>query len=261
MPFLNSSGIHQETTFQPYIAKGRIFNGYTFDFWIADEVGKQWYGFSNQVMYERLWWEQHVKPGSCVLDCGSHHGMAAILLSHFCTPTGHVIAVDALPANVAVIEQNVELNSLTNIEVHAAALWNQLGFLSFHEQSGNVVCIGMAEESGQRLLKADTIDNIAAGRRIDFLKLDVEGSDLQALQGAKCTLLQRPTLAIEFHCFTFKDRRATVSEILSLLGPAYKYEFQGEGTDQVSPDVDRDKLLDLICSFDNPHLYGLPASA
>jgi len=251
---------HQETVFQPYIAKARTFKRIVFDFLIADEVGKQWYdASSDQFMYERQWCAEHVRPGYCVLDCGAHHGMMTILFSHFCTTTGHVIAVEALPANAKVIRQNVELNSLKNIEVHPVALWNEPGFLQFHMQSGNVRCVDRVN-ARTNVLSANTIDAIAAGRRIDFLKLDVEGSDLQALEGAKATLLQRPIVVIEFHCFTFKDRRDTVSAMLNLLDPRYTYEFQGEVTERVTPTPNDDNLVDLISSFENPHLYGIPAS-
>ena len=70
---------------------------------------------------------------------------------------------------------------------------------------------------------ATSIDNLVAAlvlRRLDWIKVDIEGAEVEALKGARQTLQRyKPTLWIEFH--------DTLGEIKGLLAEA-DYEVKGE---------------------------------
>ena len=92
--------------FQPYIARNRVLEPYTFDFHIEDETGKLWYdGSPNQWMPERQWCLDHIQAGFNILDCGAHHGMMTVLFAKKTGPAGRVIAWEALPTNAHVVEK------------------------------------------------------------------------------------------------------------------------------------------------------------
>ena len=78
-------------------------------------------------------WEKHIldvmqrtiKPGDTVLDVGANIGFHTIHCSRWVGPNGTVMAFEPDPANVALLEHNLERNSCQNVQVHAVALSNQ----------------------------------------------------------------------------------------------------------------------------------------
>ncbi len=94
----------------------------------------------------------------------------------------------------------------------------------------------------------------------DFVKFDVEGSDLQALRGSRKLLRSLPTVDLELHNLLFADRTKTLTEIFEILPPRrYRYEVLPE---IFSPDwIHVDKgLPDLewLATYDNPHVGCVP---
>lgn len=71
--------------------------------------------------------------------------------------------------------------------------WNEKKTLVF--SSGTGTSSGVVE-TGDSTIEADTIDNLT-GKKADFIKMDIEGAELEALQGAKDTICNcHPVLAI-----------------------------------------------------------------
>lgn len=77
-------------------------------------------------------------------------------------------------------------------------------------------------KAGNISVKADSIDNRLRGRKATFIKMDVEGSELETLKGAEKTILKyRPKLAISLY---HKDEDiVTIPIFLERLGLGYKY--------------------------------------
>ena len=136
---------------------------------------------------------------------------------------------------------------------------------SLRANYGNAMCKHASAPSADGsapkpiVLPTDTTDSIVAGRRLDFLKLDVEGSDLEALQGASATLRQRPLLVIELHCFAFHNREQTVREILaSVTELDCTYEIQPDLSRPIVASTSTSDLFESLVGSENPHLYCLP---
>jgi hypothetical protein len=103
-----------------------------------------------------------------------------------------------------------------------------------------------------------TLDDELGGVRVGFVKIDVEGSELGVLRGARRTLAQQPILALELHNFLFADRIGTMREILHILTPLnYRYWLQPLGNGDVH-EIQQDFYLAEVALWDNPHLYCVP---
>lgn len=81
-----------------------------------------------------------------------------------------------------------------NFEVLQVGLWsdkNTLRFSSGNEEGSSI------SENGDISVEVDSIDNVLEGQKATFIKMDIEGSELQALEGAVNTIKQyKPKLAI-----------------------------------------------------------------
>lgn len=249
-----------ETAFIEYVAKARRCGPFTFDFLIADEIGHSWYGASpEQQMPERNWCLERVKPGATVLDCGAHHGMMTVLFALAAGSDGRVISFEALPENAAIVRRNAALNGLANVDVRPKALGAGPAERPYHHNFGNANIFGAVSDGPPtgtiKLVALD--DEIPATLRVDFVKMDVEGSDLEALRGARRVLEQRPLLDLELHNFLFADRMAVLTEIFDILGRCnYTYEVLIEPFHTVQ-DFDAARL-DWLAEAYNPHIFCTP---
>jgi FkbM family methyltransferase len=240
--------------FVPYLAKDRVFRDFRFDFHITNETAKSWYdGGPNQSMPEREWCVDHLKSGMTVIDCGAHHGMLSLIFANAVGDTGRVIAYEALPSNATAAEQNARLNGAANILVRPVGVGELKSSAMVHANGSNTV----VSDAGGEVIQIVRLDDDFA-EKVDFIKIDVEGHDLEALRGMPNVLRQRPIIDLELHNFIFADRRGTLSQILDILRPlGYSWELLGEVVEKpVKTGLD----IERIIAFDNPHLFGAPTS-
>lgn len=156
------------------------------------------------------------------LDVGAHVGRWAIRLAG---KASRVIAVEANPDTIPALRQNIELNGLSNIEVWECAAWDRSERLQLSDPNGKVSggstrCLpapnGVVE--GVRL-----DERLEALGRLDLVKLDVEGADIEALHGMSQTLLRlRPALFIELHHMYGYYDRADLEAVLEGFGYAWR---------------------------------------
>jgi FkbM family methyltransferase len=246
------------TIFEPYVARARIFQDESFDFLIADETAKSWYdGSIDQYMPERAWCREHIRPNDTVVDCGAHHGLMTVLFARWVGSRGTVIAYEALPANAQVVEENARLNGLANVTVRPVGVGEKAGHVKAAINAGNVVVGGL--DGGEHVEVVRLDDDLPPGTVVDFLKVDVEGSDLRALRGAKRVLNQRPIVDLEIHNFLFPDRRRALAAIEAILSPVHwTYDVLGEVLSQDFRHFEGPLDLEWLASFENPHLFCMP---
>lgn len=117
-----------------------------------------------------------------------------------------------------VIQKRVKTENVLNVEVYNNAVWDKQEILMFTEAGAS-----SSQNGGGRVeISAIDIDFVVKEEKVSFIKMDVEGSELKALQGAKQTIIKnRPRLAI---CIYHKpeDIIEIPFYILSLV-PDYKF--------------------------------------
>jgi len=231
--------------FEPYIARERFIGPYKFDVHVEDELARQWYSYPDQWQSERQWWIDTIKPGATVLECGAHQGLTTVLLALCTGPTGVVHAWEASPSNAALIERNAKLNGLRNIVVHPRAAGDRQGFLPVHDNMGSFMVLS-SDQDPRMSTKVEVVrldDDYDHSRKVDFLKIDVDGADLEVLLGAPKILSDRPYINLELHNFLFDDPAKTVSKIIQIFRDL-EYSFKIDAYDDkeihdvgMSPDI------------------------
>jgi FkbM family methyltransferase len=242
----------------PYIARDRYVRDerIRFDFIIADWVAAQWYDFEpHQDLPEFAWCVDHLNRSDTVVDCGAHHGLLTMIFAQAVGAKGRVYAYEASPENAAIIHQNAELNKLRNIIVRFVGLSDHNGVASFYYDSGNM---RPAPDGGDQFPVVRLDDDLPPSVKVDFIKIDVEGSDVAVVKGAQRVLSQRPIIDLELHNFLFSDRTASLEAVFAVLGPLrYDYavlpEIRGTLTEK-SSNID----LAWLAQFDNPHVFCTP---
>ncbi|WP_047454542.1 FkbM family methyltransferase [Rhizobium rhizogenes] len=218
--------------FEPFIARERFVGPHKFDVHIEDELARQWYNYADQWQVERQWWIDIIKPGSTVLECGAHQGLTTVLLALCAGPTGVVHAWEASPSNAAMIGRNAKLNNLHNVVVHPYAAGDKKGVLPVLDNLGSFMVLP-SDQDPRMSTKVEVVrldDDYDHARKVDFLKIDVDGADLEVLLGAPRILSDRPVINLELHNFLFDDPVRTVSKIAEIFHDL-EYSFKVDGYD------------------------------
>jgi FkbM family methyltransferase len=162
---------------------------------------------------ERLFFEQKLKPGMNVVDIGANQGLYSLMFSRLVGETGTVIAFEPEPDMFAALETNISANSVRNVEHHRLALGSKPGeaMLSRSLLNGgdNRLSSGHSETTSiKKLVRIVRLDEIVAGRKIDFIKMDVQGWEWEAIRGMEATLRRNPAIGVHFEFWPAGLRRS-----------------------------------------------------
>lgn len=147
--------------------------------------------------------EWGIRQGDIVVDCGAHVGS----FTHLALARGaaKVIAVEPSPRNVECLRRNFAAEIADGrVVVYPKGVWHREELLVLRQTEANSAADTVVmEQPGARqgeTVPLTTVDLLAAElglERIDYIKMDIEGAELPALQGAKASLRRwKPRLAL-----------------------------------------------------------------
>jgi len=224
--------LHNRLLFKPYIIKKNM-EGVAFNFLIGDRTGRDWYDrecINNPIWLEMRFIKDHViVQGDIVLECGGHHGCSAILLSNWVGIDGKVVTFEPYPANCDILEKNIKLNGLKNVILQRKAVGAERGIINIDAPGCSVNPSSKGVEV--QLTSLDEYEHLNP----TFLKIDVEGFEMQVLQGAKNILSKRPKLAIEIHTEFLSKYGASVHDLFKLIN-VEKYKLWIQWKDDQQPE-------------------------
>lgn len=146
------------------------------------------------------------RQGDFVLDCGGCYGDTALYFAHKVGSKGNVFSFEFVPANLDIWHRNVDLNPALKptIRLVEAPVSDKSGHELFIEGSGpGTRIVPKSSAVGAPSVLTVAIDDVVEREnipRVDFVKMDIEGSELAALRGAETTLRRfRPTLAVSVY--------------------------------------------------------------
>lgn len=130
--------------------------------------------------------EKEIKKGSIVLDLGANIGFYTLVLARLVGEKGKVYAFEADSTNFEILKKNVEANRYNNIILVNKAVLDKNDKIKFYvderNTAGNSVYGGDKTEYKEiEAIKLD--DYFNKNRKIDFVKIDIEGSEFRAMKG------------------------------------------------------------------------------
>ena len=192
--------------------------------------------------------KNNFKPDGCFVDVGANIGLMSIFAATK-FPNSTVIAYEAHPNTVKILNENIRLNKVKNIEVHASALSNEAGnvaiFDNWEVNRGGASIKVNKGQSDSHQVSCDLLDSFASIAPT-MLKIDVEGAELEVLQGAKGKIeTYRPTLIIEISKGRDQsDESKDIYDFVNSFGFYSLYKLKG-GKERVSKLVPILSLADL----------------
>jgi FkbM family methyltransferase len=167
-----------------------------------------------------------VRPGDIVLDCGAHFG--GYVRKALTAGAKLVVAIELAPENVACLRATFaqEIKG-GRVIVYPKGVWDKDDELKLHRDKrswGDRVAAPEETDAGPTV-PLTTIDKIVAElrlARVDFIKMDIEGAEPNALVGAAATLRSfRPRMALAAYHRKEQDL-VELPELARRAQPAYE---------------------------------------
>jgi FkbM family methyltransferase len=174
--------------------------------------------------------KKFIKKGAAVLDIGANFGQMSVEFSKL-TGEGKVYSFEAQNFVYNYLQKNIKANRCSNVQLFENAVWNKEGeTLYFPEPdmnstapySGNSVYTSLKSTSVQTI----TIDSLNILEPISFMKVDIEGADIFALEGAKQTILKnRMPIIFEYSQHMQEEFNTTLNNYVEFVNDInYKFE-------------------------------------
>ena len=145
-------------------------------------------------------------PDTGFIDVGANFGYFTCLAGSRIGTTGHgfVVSVEANPRMVDLLRRNSRINwSMCPIDIHDCAVSDRTGYVEFAVPEGRAANAGLAPSGSQQspgerrfVVPTKTLAQIVGERRVDLMKIDVEGFEVMVLQHLGPILAHSPDLAI-----------------------------------------------------------------
>ena len=190
---------------------------------------------------EFSWLSRVLKPGMTFVDVGANLGLYTLFAARRVSESGRVIAIEPSSREMRALRKDVELNSLKNIYPLHVAVSDRAGEVELliasprHAGHNTLGAFGYDTQLANRekvsIGRLDDVLESASVRRVDVMKMDIEGAELAALKGAAVTLERdHPTMLLELSDRALNPQNASSAEVLALLAN-HGYEMYGfDGT-------------------------------
>ena len=137
--------------------------------------------------WEMKFIQAYLRPGDNFLDVGANVGVYTVLAASCIGESGSVDAFEPMEATARRIEEQVSLNGLENVEVHRLAVGDQNQIVDFgYADNSAMMHMQRDGESEEEALHVHGIrlDDFKPGKQYAMGKMDIEGAEPLALQGA-----------------------------------------------------------------------------
>lgn len=193
-------------------------------------------GKTEQAIFTRF-----IQPGMKVADIGANQGLFTLLFSQRVGEKGSVVAFEPEPRLFQSLKENCKSNSTKNVQLFNLALGRESGkvvlYRSVFNSGDNRLNPSFKIKSGVEV-KVEPLDSLLGDSHFDFIKIDVQGHELDVFQGMRKITRSSPNLKIYFEYWPGGLRKAgsNATEVLDLLGQAgfHLYYAKLEGLELIS---------------------------
>lgn len=196
---------------------------------LKDHVQSRIYFLGAYEPIEAFLFMELIKPDMHIIDAGANIGFYSLIASSKLSERGKVFSFEPVPSNYEQLEYNIKKSNNSKIEVIKMGLWNKEDTLKFsldetHSDNHGSFTAGKVTNSSQYFeCPVNSLDSLLDNEtipKVDLIKMDIEGSELFALQGAiKSIESYKPTILMEINKFACNSFGYSSTEIDSLLLP------------------------------------------
>jgi FkbM family methyltransferase len=176
--------------------------------------------------YGTLELPNHIKKslsGKDFIDAGAYTGDSALILNEL-NPK-RIYAFEPIKENILLLKETIKLNNLNNVVIVNKALYSKEGKSSMISLGGSSFISEKSIYEKERIIEVTTIDRFVDDNSLDvgLIKMDIEGAELEAIKGAKNTIInKKPVLIISlYHTGDAFD----IPKLLKSWVPEYEFRF------------------------------------
>ncbi|MFH1442465.1 MAG: FkbM family methyltransferase [Candidatus Micrarchaeota archaeon] len=189
-----------------------------------------------------------VRPGSVFVDVGAHIGYYTLLAAK---RKAKVYAFEPQGGNFSLLKRNVHANGFTNVFLYRKAVSDRGGrkvklYCNVSNKGNNsIFAKDVVDKYGEEEVGTATLDGVLGGKKVDLMKIDVEGAEINVLKGAGGLIEKNPGMKIVVE-FTpaFYGFTAALPEFLEKKGFSLKV-VSGKGYANLKK-LDEKTLKDVI---------------
>ena len=180
---------------------------------------------------------REVEQGMTCVDLGANIGYYALLIARLVGPSGRVLCLEPDPRNLELLRRNVALNGLDDrIEVVGAAASDRSATATMYQAAASNLTTLV--EPGARHARTSTeerplqvqttsLDDFmeARGKRLNFLRMDIEGYEVDVIRGGLGTLAASPEpckILLETHPEMYGPQRDFSETMRQLMGIGFR---------------------------------------
>src|SRR5262249_967976 len=152
----------------------------------------------------RILIQKYLRPGNVFIDVGANVGMHTLAAARAMQGQGKIIAFEPFEPTMRMLEKSIWMNGFSSMtEIHQAAVSNAAGrqqlFIGATSGHHSLFALEPSPNNAQGpvevpLVRLDSV--IAAGQRIDLMKIDAEGAELEVIEGAVSLIADNPEIAL-----------------------------------------------------------------
>ena len=182
-----------------------------------------WYLFCyDEIFKDEIYKFQTNATDPYIIDCGANIGLSVIYFKHL-YPNARVVAFEPDQEIFDVLKLNVATYELEDVTLFPNAIWNAETELDF-QPDGSVGGRLWEGGEGARRVKTARLKNFL-DQKVDFLKIDIEGAELEVIKDCEEALVNVEHLFVEHH--GMQDGENSLAEILRILRNAgFRYHLK-----------------------------------
>lgn len=189
-----------------------------------------------------------IKKGDYILEAGAYTGLFTVFASKKVGRTGKVISFEPDPYNNIMLKRNLALNKIKNVTIVKKGLYSKEDQLPFDIQSigSNIVSLNTPFHNRKTINKIPvTTADIELKRlkinKIDFVTMDIEGAEIEAMEGFKETIKKNRGITFAIASYHIIDGKKT-KFFLEKFFKALKFNTKTEDNGQLTTYTSRKKF-------------------
>jgi FkbM family methyltransferase len=186
-----------------------------------------------------------------IIDCGANIGLSIIYFKQL-FPKAEITGFEPDDRIFNVLQHNVEVFNLSNVDLIKKACWNKKTTLQFYSEGADGGRAAKDFDTNNLIEVETTRLRKYLNRKVDFLKIDIEGAESVVLEDCKDLLINVKNLFVEYH--SFFNQEQYLPEILTIMKDAgFRLHVTAPGLTSQNPLV---RLNDYLGMDNQLNIYG-----
>lgn len=170
-----------------------------------------------QLFKEQIYCFNSSAPDPFILDCGANIGLSVVYFKRL-YPKSRIIAFEPDSAIFDILSRNVKNFRFDDVQLVNRAVWNAVTELDFTRDGADGGRLSVGSDKANQVVPTVRLRDFL-DRRVDFLKLDIEGAETEVLRDCEEQLVNVGALFVEYHSFDNQPQTLhVITDVLTRAG-------------------------------------------